>query len=87
MRSRENLILFKPYLADRGSINTGKPPYTLKATDLDENFQRVLLRVDDFDPGIIKYMPDGQHVPSVTVDLLVNGVLTQFQMIGYPKKK
>lgn len=86
-RSKENLILFKPYLADRGTKNTGKPPYTLQAADLDENFQRLIVRVDGFDLGVIEFLPDGTHLPSMTVDLILNGELRQFEMIGQLKKK
>jgi hypothetical protein len=44
----DGLVSFKGYLASGGGAkNTGQPPYTIKAADLDNNFQRVVCRDSD----------------------------------------
>jgi hypothetical protein len=41
----DGLVSFKGYLASGGGAkNTGQPPYTIKAADLDNNFQRVVVK-------------------------------------------
>lgn len=87
MKTREGLISFKGYLGQKDFHNTGKPPYTIKAADLDENFQRLVVRIQDFPAGSITYLSDGQHIPSIAVDLIVNGVFTQYLMVGIPAPK
>ena len=44
----DGLISFKGYLASGGGAkNVGQSPYTIKAADLDNNFQRVVCRDSD----------------------------------------
>jgi len=85
-RTKENLIRFVDFLSQKGSRNTGQPPYTLKAADLDENFQRLILRPDGLDaasvPSPVTFLPDGQHVETLTIDLIVNGKFQQAVIFG-----
>lgn len=87
-RTKENLIRFVDFLSQKGSKNTGKPPYTIKAADLDENFQRLTLKVDAADGSstvpVIEYLPDGQHLSSLTIDVILNGKVTQTVIFGVP---
>lgn len=56
----DGLVSFKGYLAKKTDKNTGQPPYTIKAADLDNNFQRVVCR--DSDKLQVVRSSDGQTV-------------------------
>jgi hypothetical protein len=58
----DGLVSFKGYLASGGGAkNTGQPPYTIKAADLDENFRRLVVRSVDGKISV-KRTSDGQRV-------------------------
>lgn len=42
--TKDGLLWFQGYLAEKGNQNTGRPPYTIKAKDLDGNFLRLVCR-------------------------------------------
>jgi hypothetical protein len=60
-RTPDGLVSFTGYLQNRGDKNTGQPPYTLKAADLDENFRRLVVRPVDGKISV-KRSSDGQRV-------------------------
>jgi hypothetical protein len=50
----DGLISFKSYLVSgNGTKNTGQPPYTIKAKDLDDNFQRLVVKSHASKGGLI----------------------------------
>lgn len=85
-RTKENLIRFVDFLSQKGNRNIGQPPYTLKAADLDENFQRLILRPNGIESAgflsPVTFLPDGQHIETVTIDLIVNGKFQQALILG-----
>lgn len=60
-RTPDGLVSFTGYLQDRGTQNTGKPPYTIKAADLDENFRRLVVHPVD-GKITVKRASDGKSV-------------------------
>jgi hypothetical protein len=61
VRTPDGLVSFTGYLQDRGVKNTGQPPYTIRAADLDENFRRLVVRPVDGKISV-KRTSDGQMV-------------------------
>jgi hypothetical protein len=60
-RTPDGLVSFTGYLQNRGDKNTGQPPYTIKAADLDENFRRLVVRPVDGKLSV-KRTSDGETV-------------------------
>ena len=78
VRTPDGLVSFTGYLQDRGVKNTGQPPYTLKAADLDENFRRLVVRPVDGKISV-KRTSDGKTV-DVDQPILVTRRITGQEM-------
>jgi hypothetical protein len=86
----DGLVSFRSYLSNVGGQNTGQPPYTIKAKDLDTNFQMVTVRppaasgVGKSAAYTVKITPVGTELQFhvVTLHVCVNGVDKQIDVLA-----
>jgi hypothetical protein len=85
MSNKKGLTLFKDYLNKSSNAATSAPPMSIRASDLDDNFQRLIPLAPEGYGGkeFFKFTPFGLVPNVVNFQVCINGEIKTFAAIGF----